>query len=130
MNLALALLMMVVVGLVLMTATQIRLQRAAAKQIGRAAPPLPELPAQGAAIVWFHSPSCGPCRAMEPAVEALAADGAVVIPIDVTLRRADAYAWSVMATPTTVAVHDGQIVASRIGALPKAALESMLSPTR
>lgn len=127
MNLALALLLTLVVGLILMTATQIRMQRAAAKQIGRAAPPLPELPAQGAALVWFHSPSCGPCRAMEPAVEAVAAEGAVVIPIDVTLRRADAYAWSVMATPTTIAVQNGQITASRVGALPKAALESMLS---
>ncbi len=127
MNFALAVLLVVVVGLVLMSITQIRLQRAAHRQIGRPAPPLSDLPATGAALVWFHSPSCGPCRAMEPAVEALAAGGHTVIAIDVTLRRADAYAWSVMATPTSVFVRDGTITASRVGALPKATLEALLS---
>ncbi len=127
MNFALALLLMVVVGLVLMSITQIRMQRAAHRQVGRPAPPLSDLPATGAALVWFHSPSCGPCRAMEPAVEALAAGGHSVIAIDVTLRRADASAWSIAATPTSIFVRDGIITASRVGALPKPTLDALIS---
>lgn len=127
MNLGLALLLVVVVWLVGMAVTQIRMQRAAQAQVGRPAPALAELPATGTALVWFHSASCGPCRAMEPAVEALAASGHTVVSIDVVVRRADAYAWSVMATPTSVFVRDGQITASRVGAMSRAALEALLS---
>jgi thioredoxin 1 len=127
MNVALAVLLVVVVGLVLMSINQIRMERAGHRQVGRPAPPLSDLPATGAALVWFHSPSCGPCRAMEPAVESLAAGGHTVIAIDVTLRRADAYAWSIAATPTSVFVRDGVITASRVGALPKPTRDALIS---
>lgn len=129
MSLGLVLLTVAVVVMVGLAVMQILMQRAAERRVGHPAPALAELPAQGTALVWFHSPSCGPCRAMEPGVQAVAAAGHTVIQIDVTQRRADVVAWSVTATPTSVFVRDGVVTASRVGALSEGAMALLLAPS-
>ena len=59
-------------------------------------------------VLWFHSPTCAPCRVMQPEVDALVARGEAVA-IDVTEDFETAKAFGVMATPTTVWVRGGVV---------------------
>ena len=67
------------------------------------------------ALVYFFTPTCGACRAVTPRMKDLAAKGQPVFPIDATQDPELAQALSVMATPTTVEVQDGRVVAVHIG---------------
>ncbi|MEQ1501435.1 MAG: thioredoxin family protein, partial [Myxococcota bacterium] len=82
----------------------------------------------GVHVVWFHSPTCGPCRAMQPAIDALASTHPGLHPVDVTVDPALAAKLGVMATPTTVRVADGTVTASRVGVMREAELEAWLAP--
>lgn len=77
-------------------------------------------------LLWFHSPTCGPCRAMQPHVEALAAEGRAHI-VDVSVTPEIAVACGVLGTPTTIAIADRRIVQVVPGVVPPAALEGMLA---
>ena len=95
------------------------MQRRMQGAVGRPVGPVPEADAAlvaGDSLLWFHSPSCGPCRAMKPTVQALEAEGVVRV-VDVTRHMEVAQACGVMATPTTVRVKDGSIVAVAMGVL-------------
>lgn len=107
-----------VAGLV---ALQASLTRA---RVGQAAASLGPLGDPEGKLVWFHGPSCAPCRAMHPAVRAL---GDRVIAVDVSEHLDLARAYGVMATPTTVRVHRGQIVDARAGLLRPPELAAMLA---
>lgn len=80
----------------------------------------------GTSLVWFHSPTCGPCRAMEPTIRELAASHPVRI-VDVSVDPETAMAMSVMATPTTLVVRDGKVVDVMLGAVPRGRLEAVFS---
>lgn len=80
----------------------------------------------GNLLVWFHSETCGPCKAMEPFVRQLEAEGKAEI-VDVHKNLSVAQAFGVMATPTTVHVRDGQILTVRPGVMGKAQMEAMLT---
>ncbi|MCA9573014.1 MAG: thioredoxin family protein [Myxococcales bacterium] len=80
----------------------------------------------GDVLVWFHSKSCGPCRAMEPGVRQLAAEGRAEI-VDVHENLPLAQAFGVMATPTTVHVKGGRIEAVRTGMLRPEELRALLA---
>ncbi|MCA9495284.1 MAG: thioredoxin family protein [Myxococcales bacterium] len=80
----------------------------------------------GTSIVWFHSPSCGPCRAMEPTIHDLARSHPVRI-VDVSKDPETAMAMSVMATPTTLVVKDGKVVDVMLGAVPRGRLEAVFA---
>lgn len=87
--------------------------------------PLPPLPAPyshiRSGLLWFHSPTCGPCRSMRPVIEALEEQGQAHA-VDVTEHLDVARALGVMATPTTVCVEDGRILWVRTGPISAAAL--------
>lgn len=80
----------------------------------------------GAAILDFWSPSCGPCKAMAPAFEAVAsqlADEPIrFIRINTEAQAQLAQPFRIHAVPTLLFVNDGEILDVRVGALPGSAL--------
>lgn len=92
--------------------------------------PLPDLPGDlgrriagsPRALVYFFTPSCAACRPITPRMKELAKAGSPVFPIDASHELDLARALSVMATPTTLEVRDGQVVNAFIGAALPASL--------
>jgi thioredoxin len=73
---------------------------------------------------------CGPCRMVGPIVDELATDYAgrlKVAKIDVDAEPELAATFGVASIPTILLIKDGQIVASAIGARPKAQLAAALA---
>ena len=71
-------------------------------------------------LVDFFADWCGPCKAMAPALEAVAADlkGKVkVAKIDVDQSPAVTQKYGIQAMPTMMIFKDGKKVAERVGAL-------------
>jgi thiol-disulfide isomerase/thioredoxin len=76
----------------------------------------------GAAVVCaettlldFYSDSCGPCRAMAPAVEEIAREGFAVKRINVSEDRESAATFNVTAVPCFVVIEDGREVDRIVG---------------
>jgi thioredoxin 1 len=80
-------------------------------------------------LVDFWAPWCGPCRAVSPTIESLAADyqGRVKIAkINVDEQQGVAGALRIQSIPT-VALFDGnKVIDSRIGAMPRQEYAAML----
>jgi thioredoxin len=80
----------------------------------------------GAAIIDFWSPTCGPCKAMGPHLEAVASELADepirFIKIDTASQPALARPFNIQAVPTLLFVNDGEILDVRVGALSGPAL--------
>jgi thiol-disulfide isomerase/thioredoxin len=81
----------------------------------------------GAAILDFWSPTCGPCKAMAPAFEAVAAELSEepirFIRINTATQPQLAQPFHIHAVPTLLFVHDGEILDVRVGALSGPALQ-------
>lgn len=84
--------------------------------------------AEGAVLVDFWSPGCGPCRAMEPVLEAAAARHPEVR--FAKLNAADypdiAWAFKVVSVPTLVLFREGVPVDEIVGAVPAQRIEELL----
>ncbi len=80
----------------------------------------------GAAILDFWSPTCGPCKAMAPAFEAVAAELSEepirFIRINTATQPQLAQPFNIHAVPTLLFVNDGEILDVRVGALSGPAL--------
>jgi thioredoxin len=80
----------------------------------------------GPAIIDFWSPTCGPCKAMAPAFEAVAAELADepirFVKINTAARAQLAQPFNIHAVPTLLFVHNGEILDIRVGALSGPAL--------
>lgn len=113
--------------LALMLGVQFWAGRQARKAVGQ---PVPESPLSidpsKPALVYFFSPTCGPCRQMAPGVDALIREGRAIHKVDVMSAPEIAMAWKVMATPTTFAVRDGRVTEVAMGFQAPARLQGLL----
>lgn len=85
-------------------------------------------PDGGAAIIDFWSPSCGPCKTMAPAFQAVAeqlADEPIrFVRINTATEAQLAQPFNIRSVPTLLLVNDGEILDVRVGALSGPALLS------
>ncbi len=81
-------------------------------------------------LIDFWAEWCGPCKKVGPIVDELAeeVDGLKVVKMDIDKHPAAARDHGVMSIPTLLVFKGGQNVARIVGAKPKAALLSEISP--
>ena len=118
------LLLGILLGFAALFAMQRWLARLGRASEGQPAAPLGPLGDAEGKLVWFHAPTCAPCRAMHADIRAL---GEQAIEVDVSRRPDLARAYGVMGTPTTVRVKDGRIAAARVGRLGRDQLAALLA---
>jgi thioredoxin 1 len=82
-------------------------------------------------LVDFWAPWCGPCKAMSPTVDALAAEYAGKIKIgkmNTDENPATPMRYQVRGIPTLLLFKGGKVVEQRVGSMPKAEVLKMLEP--
>jgi thioredoxin 1 len=80
-------------------------------------------------LVDFWAAWCGPCRAMHPILDALAAerDDLRVVGLDVEAHQAIASKYGVLSMPTFMVFKHGEPVLKLIGSRPRRRLEAELA---
>lgn len=84
---------------------------------------------KGIVLADFSATWCGPCQAMEPVIERLAArfaGRAEVVKIDVDQAGELASAHGVRSVPTFLLFAGGQVVERRVGAMSETALADLI----
>ena len=82
-------------------------------------------------LVDFWAAWCGPCRAIAPAVDEIAAEylGKLkVVKLDVDQYGEVSGRYSVLGIPTLLLFKGGQVVEKMVGAYPKAAMVTKITP--
>lgn len=82
-------------------------------------------------LVDFWAPWCGPCRAMSPTVDAVAAEYAGKLKVgklNTDENPATAMRYQIRSIPTLLLFKGGQIVDQRVGGMPKSDFVKMLAP--
>ncbi len=82
----------------------------------------------GPVLVDFYADWCGPCKMLEPAVEAIAAEtDATVAKVDIDELQALAREHGVQGVPTLKLFHDGELVKELVGVQDKGTLENLVT---
>jgi thioredoxin 1 len=82
-------------------------------------------------LVDFWAPWCGPCRAMSPTIDAVAAEYAGKVKVgklNTDENQQTAMRFGIRSIPTILLFKGGKVVEQRVGALPKPELVKMLAP--
>jgi|SRR6478672_3353556 len=80
-------------------------------------------------LVDFYADWCGPCKMMAPSVDKLAADysgKAIVAKLNTDLAQRTSQSFQIRGIPTSIVFLKGKEVARQTGAVPYAALASMI----
>ncbi len=81
-------------------------------------------------LVDFYADWCGPCKMMAPVLDDIAAEYAgrvLVAKVDTDAQQATAAAHQIRSIPTLAVYHGGRIVATQMGAMPKAGVLQLLA---
>ena len=81
-------------------------------------------------LVDFWAPWCGPCRAVAPVLEEIAAerDDLRIVKLNTDENQSTAGRYQVLSIPTMIVFKNGAEAARVIGAKPKRKLEAELQP--
>jgi thioredoxin 2 len=80
-------------------------------------------------LVDFYADWCGPCKMMAPSVDKLAADysgKAIVAKLDTDMAQRTSQSFQIRGIPTSIVFLKGKEVSRQTGAVPYAALASMI----
>jgi thioredoxin 1 len=87
------------------------------------------LNASGAVLVKFEAEWCGPCKAMKPMIEEIAAtygDRLTIATLDIDQNNQTPYKLGVRGVPTMMLFKDGKVVAQKVGLPRKADLLALI----
>ncbi|WP_127959520.1 thioredoxin TrxA [Serratia microhaemolytica] len=88
------------------------------------------LQAEGAVLVDFWAEWCGPCKMIAPILDEIAQEFAgklTVAKLNIDQNPATAPKYGIRGIPTLLLFKNGQVVASKVGALSKGQLKDFLS---
>jgi thioredoxin 1 len=85
--------------------------------------------APGPVLVKFEAEWCGPCKAMKPAIEEIAAEYAgrlTVATLDIDQNSHTPYRFGIRGVPTVMLFKSGEVVGQKVGLARKSDLTSLI----
>ena len=81
-------------------------------------------------LVDFWAEWCGPCKAIGPALEEISearGDAISIVKLNIDENPMTPQQYNVRGIPTLLIFKDGEVIAEKVGALPKSQLESWIN---